>query len=203
MKIGRLRDKISLPEMLAGIAVTNAQSSNSQKELEALIMLYNKIQEASSQLLTISDYNIVGSAYCLMGSYPLFMNNENARRVIADNAFYCLSRAIEKEQNKAIYIKRLSVLAYFHKDFYYTIANAMGISDSESFFQRVPLIVKTNQYYYDIAYHDFLKVGQNNYPEKIGELYELVRRTNKCSAQKGKVCIDKIISYLTSVYQQY
>ena len=192
-------------EVLAKIAINHAQSNNTKEEVKTLICLYNKVQDASSQLLTVSNYDIVGSAYCLMGSYPLFMNNEDTRRVIADNAFYCLSKAIEKDPNKSIYLKRLSVLAYFHKDFYYTIANAMEITDDDIFsVPYTPLIIKTNQYYYDIAFHDFLQIGLKNYPdEQIENLYQLVKQIENCNAQKGIICVNKIINYLSSVYQQY
>lgn len=190
---------------LAKQALTNAQSNNERAEIEALIQLYNEIQKASSQLLAVTDYNLVGSAFCLMGSYPIFMNNEDTRRVIADNAFYCLSKAIEQNPSKEIHLKRLAVLANFHKDFYYTIANAMDISDDDDFlFPMTPLIIKTNQYYYDIAYYDFQKVGLTSYPEQIGELYNLVsQHVADCNALRGKEYIDEIVDYLTSVYQQY
>lgn len=189
-------------------ALTNSQSNNQKAEIEALVQLYNEVQKASSKLLITTDYNLVGSAFCLMGSYPAFMNNEDSRRVIADNAFYCLSKAIEQNPSKEIYLKRLAILAIFHKDFYYTIANAMNIpdDDDDDIFQisAMPLIIKTNQYYYDIAYHDFQKVKLTSYPEQIGRLYELVnQQINDCDAQKGKEYIDKIVEYLTSVYQQY
>lgn len=186
-------------------AITNAQSNNERAEIEALVQLYNEVQKASSQLLTITNYNLVGSAFCLMGSYSIFMNNEDTRRVIADNAFYCLSKAIEQNPSEEIRLKRLAVLANFHKDFYYTIANAMDISDDDDFlFPMTPLIIKTNQYYYDMAYYDFEKVGLPLYPEQIGELYNLVsQHVANCSTQKGKEYIDKIVDYLTSVYQRY
>lgn len=192
-------------QMLATLATINAQYNNTQKEIECLVQLYNKVQDASSQLLNLTNYDVVGSAYCLMGSYSLFMNNEDTRRVIADNAFYCLSKAIDKEPTKSLYIKRLLILAFFHKDFYYTIANAMEIPDDDIFdIPRMPLIIKTNQFYYDMAYHDFLQVGQTTYFEQnIEELYKLVKQTDNCNAQKGKECINKIINYLESVYKQY
>lgn len=186
-------------------ALGNSQSNNQKAEIEALVQLYDEVQKASSKLLITTDYNLVGSAFCLMESYPTFMNNEDSRRVIADNAFYCLSKAIEQNPSKEIYLKRLAILAIFHKDFYYTIANAMNIPDDDIFqFPAMPLIIKTNQYYYDIAYHDFQKVKLTSYPEQIGRLYELVnQQINDCDAQKGKEYIDKIVEYLTSVYQQY
>lgn len=186
-------------------ALTNAQSNNERAEIEALVQLYDEIQKASSQLLTVTDYDLVGSAFCLMGSYPIFMNNEDTRRVIADNAFFCLSKAIEQNPSKEIYLKRLAVLANFHEDFYYTIANAMDISDDDDFlFPITPLIIKINQYYYDIAYYDFQKVGLTSYPEQIGKLYNLVnQQITSCDTQRGKEYIDEIVDYLTSIYQQY
>lgn len=190
---------------LAKQALTNAQNNNERAEIEALVQLYNEVQKASGQLLTVTDYNLVGSAFCLMGSYPIFINNEDTRRVIADNAFYCLSKAIEQNSSKEIHLKRLAVLANFYKDFYYTIANAMDISDDDDFlFPMTPLIIKTNQYYYDMANFDFQKVGLTSYPEQIGELYNLVsQHLADCDTQRGKEYIDEIVDYLTSVYQQY
>lgn len=186
-------------------ALANAQSNNEKAEIEALVQLYNEVQKASSQLLTITDYNLVGSAFCLMGSYSVFMHKEDTRRIIADNAFYCLSKAIEQNPSKEIHLKRLAVLANFHKDFYYTIANAMEISDGGSFlFSMTPLIIKTNRYYYSIAHYDFQKVGLASYPEPLGKLYSLAnQQITDCDAQRGKEYIDKIVAYLSSVYQQY
>ena len=189
---------------LAKQALTNAQNNHERAEIEALVQKYNEVQKAPSQLLTITDYDLIGSAFCLMGSYPIFMNNEDTRRVIADNAFYCLSNAIKQNSSKEIHLKRLAVLANFHKDFYYTIANAMNISDDDFLFPMTPLIIKTNQYYYDIAYYDFQKVGLTSYPEQIGELYNLVSQyATDCDTQRGKEYIDEIVDYLTSVYQKY
>lgn len=203
-KSGNLSTTSSPILTFAKQALANAQGNNERAEIEALVHLYNEVQKASSQLLTITDYNLVGSAFCLMGSYSIFMNNEDTRRVIADNAFYCLSKVIEQNPSKENHLKRLAVLVNFHKDLYYTIANAMDISDDDDFlFPMTPLIIKTNQYYYDIAYYDFQKVGLASYPEPIEELYNLVsQHVANCSTQRGKEYIDEIVDYLTSVYQQ-
>lgn len=65
-----------------------------------LIYVYNTIQQASSQLLRITDYKSVGFAYLLMleGEMYKHQNNE-VKQVMADNAFYLLSKAIEKYPN--------------------------------------------------------------------------------------------------------
>lgn len=199
-------------EIIAYKAILENQNSNIDKEKEALILLFNTIQKSSSQLLRVSDYNIVGTAYFLMGNHSCFMNNEDFRRIIADNAFYCFSKAIDNvANNEYVRIKRLLMLQNFYKDFYYTIANAMnipddGLDDILIIGGGMPLIVKTNDYYYNMLEHDFAHVSQSRVREidSINQLYQTLRnRFGSYSSQKGEEYINKIIAYLETVYSKY
>lgn len=199
-------------EILAHKAIIKSKEDNPREEIEALILLFNTVQKSSSQLLRISNYNIVGTAYLLMGSYTCFMNNEDFRRVIADNAFYCFSKAINEDyQNQDLRIKRLLTLKNFHKDFYCTIANAMdiddnGLDDILNITGGMPLIIKTNDYYYNMLEHDFTYISQNSIQEisPINQLYQNLKdRYGAYNSKKGEEYINKIIAHLEENYSKY
>lgn len=191
---------------LARKAVNFAQKENVKAEIETLVELYNEVQKSSSQLLSLTDYNIVGSAYFQMSKYNAFMKDEDIRRVIADNAFYCFSKALERKSIKGIHFMRLAILAHFHNDFYFTIANALNLPeyDYNDIFQT-PLIIRTNKYYYDIALYDFQETELNSFLDPaIEKLYRLVNeKVGYYDAQSGKQHIDKIVNHLESIYKQY
>lgn len=191
-------------EIFANKAIIESQNGNIGAEREALINLFNEVQKSSSQLLSVTNLNVVGSAYFLMADHSCFTNNEDYRRVIADNTFYCLSKAIENNKNNSILrLKRLAMLSVFHKDFYYTIANAMEIPDND-FLNPTPLIVKTNSYYYCIAKHDFSILNQSHFDvDKIQELYVLANKNSRYDPNKGLEYIEKILCYLEGVYKGY
>ena len=199
-------------EIIAHKAILESLNNNIDKEREALILLFNTIQKSSSQLLRMSDYNIVGTAYFLMGSHPCFMNNEDFRRVIADNSFYCFSKAIGSTKNNGeIRVKRLLTLQNFHKDFYYTIANAMDVQDNSLAdmldpIKGMPLIVKTNDYYYNMLEHDFAYIPPNIIKQipPINQLYQSLKdRFGSYSPKKGEEYINKITTYLEKAYSKY
>ena len=198
-------------EIIANKATIAAQNNNRDTEIEALANLFNTVQNSSSQMLRISNYNLVGSAFLLMADHASFMNNEDIRRVIADNTFYCLSKAIEEDNtNGLLRMKRLMMMSVFHEDFYYTIANAMDIPDggigSFGGFGGMPLIVRTNDYYYGIIHYDLSKLKQEqiNSVGVIQNLYRtLSQQGTKYNLEEGRGYINKIVKHLESIYSKY
>lgn len=202
------KKELSQIEIIANKAIIEAQDNNPKEELEALVLLFNKIQDSSSLLLSISSYNVVGTAYLLMGDHIFFMRDENIRRVIADNAFYCLSKAISLDKkNTMLRFKRLCVLEHFHKDFYYTIANALNISNEYNpmlLSQSMPLIVRTNAYYYSIVNYDFSFLDTTDLIEQLENLYKNGKEYGISSKnENAEVYIDQIVKYLENIYKQY
>ena len=107
----------------ATISLAGAQTGNHRIEQENLFKMFNLVQDSCSQLLHIPDdkWNIVGSAFSLLLSYPQVQANEDIARAIADYAFYCISKAIDTNPNHEIlYAKRVSILAETRRYFYYT-----------------------------------------------------------------------------------
>lgn len=180
------------------------KEGDNQTAIVCLANLYNAIQDSSSQLLYLKNYESVGNAYMLMAKYQCFMNVEDARRVIADNAFYCISKAIEQAPSQSLYIKRLTIIDTMFNDFYYTVANALDIPDDDIFkLPFIPLKIKANTPRFNMAYHDFIKSGLlNDVPPSLMKLYSAVMDENY-DEEKGRKCIDAVVSYLEDVYRRY
>lgn len=180
------------------------KEGDNQTAIVCLANLFNAIQDSSSQLLHLRNYESVGNAYMLMTKYQHFMNVEDARRVIADNAFYCISKAIEQAPSQSLYIKRLTIIDTMFNDFFYTVANALDIPDGDIFeVPFIPLKIKANTPRFNMAYHDFKKSGLfNNVPPSLLKLHSAVMDGNY-DIEEGRKCIDAIVSYLENVYRRY
>ena len=163
---GSKKKKQEIPENIQNIinvaaqGIMSAQNGNYRLEQESLFNLFNLVQARSSQLLHIptDKYNLLGSCFCLLLEYPQIQYNEDISRAIADYAFFCISKAIEHNpNNKALYLKRMSIVAQTRKFFFYTVANALEIPDSNPFdiMLSAPLIVRTNDYIYAMGKYDY------------------------------------------------
>lgn len=193
----------------ATIGIIAAQKGNRHLEQENLINLFNLTQNKSSQLLFIpaDKYNLVGSGFSLLLEYPQVQANEDISRAIADYAFFCISKAIENApNNKTLYLKRVSVVAQTRKFFYYTVANALEIPDSNPFdiLLSAPLIVRTNDYIYAMGKYDFEHGTKITFEGVLKEFQELcysqyVTKT----AEDGKIYIDKVNDYIANSISKY
>ena len=85
-------------ETSAQLAYKELLSNNDSACKEHLVYIFNTIQQASSQLLRITDYKSVGFAYLAMLEGKMYQSDD-VQQVMTDNAFYCLSKAIEKYPN--------------------------------------------------------------------------------------------------------
>lgn len=193
----------------ATIGMAAAQKGNHKLEQENLIRLFNLTQEKSSQLLQIpaDKYNLVGSGFCLLLEYPQVRANEDVSRAVADYAFFCISKAIKKEpSNKTLYLKRVLVLAHTRKFFFYTVANALNIPDSNPFdiTLRAPLIVRTNDYIYAMGKYDFEHGEKISYEGELNEFRKLCygQYVNKTAAD-GKRYIDSVNNYIANSISKY
>ena len=193
----------------AAIGIAAAQQGNHKLEQENLINLFNLTQDKSSQLLHIpaDKYNLVGSGFCILLEYPQVQANEDVSRAVADYAFFCISKAIEKEpSSKTLYLKRVLVLAQTRKFFFYTVANALNIPNSNPFdiTLRVPLIVRTNDYIYAMGKYDFEHCEKISYEGKINEFRKLCygQCVNKTAAD-GKKYIDSVNNYIANSISKY
>lgn len=180
------------------------KEGDDQTAIVCLANLFNAIQDSSSQLLYLKNYESVGNAYIMMTKYQYFMNVEDARRVIADNAFYCISKAIRQTPSQLLYVKRLKIIDTMFNDFFYTVANALDIPDDDILkIPFTPLKIKANTPRFNMAYHDFTKSGLlNNPPSSLIKLHSAVL-DEEYDVEKGEECIDAIISYLEGVYKRY
>jgi len=193
----------------ASIGVTAAQRGIQHVEQENLVKLFNLTQARSGQLLQIpaDKYNIVGSGFCLLLDSPLVLANEDISRAIADYAFLCISKAIEHDpSNKALYLKRVSVVAQTRKFFFYTVANALDIPDSDplDIMLSAPLIVRTNDYIYAMGKYDFENGNKIAYEGILKEFHNLcygqhIRKT----ASDGKSYIDEVNAYIEASISRY
>lgn len=193
----------------ATIGLVAAQKGNHRLEQENLINLFNLTQDKSSQLLHIptDKYNLVGSGFCLLLEYPQVKVNEDVSRAIADYAFFCISKAIEHDSsNKTLYLKRMSVVAQTREFFFYTVANALEIPDSNPFdiMLSAPLIVRTNDYIYAMGKYDFEHGDKIVFKGKLKEFHDLcygqyVRK----AASEGKTYIDKVNEYIANSISRY
>lgn len=193
----------------AAIGMAAAQQGNHKLEQENLISLFNLTQDKSSQLLHIpaDKYNLVGSGFCLLLEYPQVRANEDVSRAVADYAFFCISKAIEKEpSNKTLYLKRVLVLAQTRKFFFYTVANALNVPDSNPFdiTLMAPLIVRTNDYIYAMGKYDFEHGEKISYEGELNEFRELCygQYVNKTAAD-GKEYIDSVNNYIANSISKY
>lgn len=201
-----------IDEATLGVAIA-VQNSNQfrDKEQECLINLFNLTQEKSSQLLHIpaDKYNIVGTGFCLLLEYNQVRANEELSRAIADYAFFCISKAIEyNPTSKDLYLKRLSLVRYTHEFFFYTVANALNIPDSNPFdmdpMLGAPLIIRTNEYIYAMGKYDFEKIGNVALDGDLKEFHELCYgKFNFKTAKEGKVYIDKVNAYIANSISRY
>ncbi|MBQ6203949.1 MAG: hypothetical protein IJK46_07640 [Prevotella sp.] len=193
----------------ASIGLVAAQNGNHRIEQENLINLFNLTQDKSSQLLHIpaDKYNLVGSGFCLLLEYPQVQANEDISRAIADYAFFCISKAIEHDPgNKTLYLKRMTVVAQTREFFFYTVANALEIPDSNPFdiMLSAPLIVRTNDFIYAMGKYDFENGDNIVFVGKLKEFHDLcygpyVRKT----ANEGKIYIDKVNDYIANSISRY
>lgn len=188
----------------ATIGLHAAEQGNRQIEQENLINLFNLTQNKSSQLLHIptDKYNLVGSGFCLLLEYPQAKYNEEIYRAIANYAFFCISKAIENEpNNKTLHLMRTSVVAQTRECFFYTVAKALKVPDSNPFDIRLsaPLIVRTNDYIYAMGKFDFENGNDIVYEGALKEFHDLCYGLNvKKSAKDGKDYIDKVNDYIAN-----
>ena len=188
----------------ATVGLVAAQQGNHRIEQENLIKLFNLTQNKSSQLLHIptEKYNLVGTGFGLLLEYPQVKANEDVSRAIADYAFFCISKAIENDPgNKALHLKRISVVAQTRDFFFYTVANALEIPDSNplDIMLSAPLIVRTNDYIYAMGKYDFENGNKIAFEGILKKFHELcygqyVRKT----AEEGKIYIDKVNEYIAN-----
>ncbi len=195
-------------DKLAQKAVTLSRTNPGRDEIQALIDLYTAVNKSSSQLMRAKDYKSLGLAFNIMSIYRNpFLQTEELRREIADNIFYCLSKAIAQKDEEMLRMNRLMMLAKFHEEFHYTIANALDIPSPNPFdfslSGSMPLIVRTNEYLYDMAYLDLQHYSKTIFDEGVIELKKNVDRQFRHDANRGQETIDKILAYLDSVYAQY
>jgi len=194
---------------VATIGLMAAQKGNRRLEQENLINLFNLTQDKSSQLLHIPEdkYNLVGSGFCLLLEYPQVRANEDISRAIADYAFFCISKAIEHDpRNKTLHLKRVSVVAQTREFFFYTVANALDIPDSDplDILLSAPLIVRTNDFIYAMGKYDFEKGDKIAYEGILKDFHNLCYGpyVNK-TADDGKKYIDKVNDYIANSISRY
>ena len=193
----------------ATMGIAAAQQGNNRLEQENLFNLFNLVQEKSSQLLHIpvDKYDLVGSGFCLLLEYGQVRADEDVSRAVADYAFFCISKAIEKEpNNKALYLKRVLVLAQTRKFFFYTVANALNIPDSNPFdiTLMAPLIIRTNDYIYAMGKYDFEHGEKISYGGELNEFQKLCygQYVNKTAAD-SKEYIDSVNNYIANSISKY
>lgn len=194
---------------VATLGLMAAQKGNRRLEQESLFNLFNLTQAKSSQLLHVpaDKYNMVGSGFCLLLEYPQVQANEDISRAIADYAFFCISKAIEHDPgNKTLYLKRMTVVAQTREFFFYTVANALEIPDSNPFdiMLSAPLIVRTNDFIYAMGKYDFEHGDKIAFEGVLKEFHDLcygqyVRKT----ASEGKTYIDKVNEYIANSISRY
>lgn len=193
----------------ATIGLVAAQKGNYRLEQQSLINLFNLTQAKSSQLLHIpaDKYNLVGSGFCLLLEYPQVKDNEDVSRAIADYAFFCISKAIDNDpKNKTLFLKRISIVAQTREFFFYTVANALEIPDSNplDILLSAPLIIRTNEYIYAMGKYDFENGDKIVFEDVLKEFHDLcygqyVRKT----AADGKGYIDKVNEYIANSISRY
>lgn len=193
----------------ASIGVTAAQRGIQQLEQENLVNLFNLTQAKSGQLLQIpaDKYNIVGTGFCLLLEYPQVQADEDISRAIADYAFFCISKAIDHDpSNKALYLKRASVVAQTRKFFFYTVANALDIPDSDplNIMLSAPLIIRTNDFIYAMGKYDFENGNKIAYEGNLKNFHDLcygphIRKT----ANDGKKYIEAVNDYIENSISRY
>lgn len=193
----------------ASLGLMGAQTGNHRAEQKNLFNMFNLVQESCSQILQIPEdqYNLVGSAFSLLLSYPQVQANEDVARAIADYAFFCISKAIDKTpNNEVLHTKRVSILAETRNYFYFTIANAMELPDYNpmDFFASMPLIVRTNSYLYAMVKYDLSFMSNKHYDGQIGELINLAQNSmSNNTLEDGHKYIEKVMVYLTNTFMKY
>ncbi len=193
----------------ATLGMVAAQQGNHRLEQENLIKMFNITQNKSSQLLHIpaDKYNLVGSGFCLLLEYQQVRANEDISRAIADYAFFCISKAIDNDpRNKTLHLKRMSVVALTRKFFFYTVANALEIPDSNplDIMLSAPLIVRTNDYIYAMGKYDFENGEKIAFEDVLKEFHDLCygQYVSK-TADDGKIYIDKVNKYIANSISKY
>ena len=177
-----------------------------QGEWRYLAEMYNIVQSASGQLLDIpsKECKNVGSAFSLLLSHDPIRSNEDVLRAVTDYTYYLLSKAIEYSPSSILYQMRTSLVADCRKFFYYTVANALNIPDSDPFdmLMSSPLIVRTNDYIYAMGKYDFEHAHFDSYDGNIAQFHNLCPNTDK-TAEDGKEYIDATVKYLTETFAKY
>ena len=100
----------------------------------------------------------------------------------------------------------MSVVAQTREFFFYTVANALEIPDSDPFdiMMSAPLIVRTNDYIYAMGKYDFEHGDNIPFEGVLKEFHDLcygqfVRKT----ALEGKIYIDKVNEYIANSISRY
>lgn len=213
--LNRMNNKEEYPKNIQNIVnaattgIIAVKNGNQRVEQESLISLFNLTQEKSGQLLhlPIDKYNIVGSGFSLLLDYPQVKANEDVFRAVADYAFFCISKAIEYEpNNKTLYLKRASVVAQSHKLFFYTVANALDIPDTNplNIMLSAPLIVRTNDYIYAMGKYDFEKGDEIEFEGVLKNFHDLCYgQSSSKTLDAGKKYVDKVNEYISNSIRRY
>ena len=100
----------------------------------------------------------------------------------------------------------MTVVAQTREFFFYTVANALEIPDSNPFdiMLSAPLIVRTNDFIYAMGKYDFENGDKIVFEGKLKEFHDLcygpyVRKT----ANEGKIYIDKVNDYIANSISRY
>ena len=202
-------------ETSAQLAYKELLKSNESALRQHLVYIFNAIQQASSQLLKISDYKSVGFAYLAMLEGKMYQN-DNVHQIMTENAFYCLTKAIEKSPNDfTLKTYRLMLYDLGRKSFNDLIICALEINTNplDSFLSPAWMQVRDAIYLMEIVdlfdpdrkLQEILacKSRKPQYEKMIQESHFGINKSKNELIAEGKYNINKCIKWLESCYSQY
>jgi hypothetical protein len=200
-------------EILAKQAVIESESFNSNAR-KTHSELFNLVQKSSNQLLRINDYAIVGTAYAYMLAEEL-TDNQDILQAMTNNAFYCLSKAIEKNPTNYSLKKKRLMLYDMNKDaFNILIICALNMDLNPMGNRMYPVKMQARDAIYKMEIIDLFDpdkklqedwVCKNKKPQYEKMLKEnfFGKKTLDELKKEGQNNINKCIEWLRDCYSQY
>jgi len=201
-------------EMLAKKANMEVLSMN-PNDRKTLAEVYNKIQDSSSKLLSIDDYDNVGTAYFHMLALEM-SNDDKINYVMTINSFYCFTKGIEKTPTDfTLKRKRLMLYEDYRKQFNDLIICALDIDlNPMNRIGSIPVWMEVRDAIYKMEIVDFFdpdkrlqedwacKHRKPEYEKMIKEDFFHNETIDTLKAE-GRHNIMKCVKWLESCYSEY
>lgn len=194
---------------VADVVLPTFEQGYEIKAQKLLAEVYQKFDRDYSLLKYIRNYKAIGTAYFYMSSYEVFTHDEDIRDKIVKAGFYCISKAIDIQNDPMDRLIRLGLLATYKNELAHIIIAAIEPELLFHIFRNplspiatTPIFIHANKYYYCIVNQDFKTVNiPEFYVDELGDLYQTVQQTFIPNPELATLYVQKILAHLEARFE--